>query len=148
MADEAARDVWAHFARLLGEAVPVAPVDDGDVPERVEEMRHVGRISTVADDAGEPDPDPDDDGPLELVAMGEVPASFRNRFAVDEAGAERARVAWSVKLRDQWRAREDAARAAEAEASAPRAVSVSPLPASWDASGRRRGRGPVDRAGE
>lgn len=149
LAERAASELRECFLRGVEVAsVPRAP-DDGDVPEGVEEVRHVGRISTVADDAGEPDPDPDDDGPLELVAMGEVPAAFRNRFAVDEAGAERARAAWSEKSRDQRRERERAEAEAEAaRVSPPSAVTAGPLPHGWGGSGRRRGRGPSDRAGD
>jgi len=148
LAERAASELRERLLRGVEVASVRHAPDDGDVPERVEEVRHVGRTSTVAGDAGEPDPDPDDDEPLELVAMGEVPAAFRSRFALTDDGAERARAAWSVKLRDQRRAREDAARAAEARVSPPSAVTAGPLPHGWDGSGRRRGRGPADRAGE
>jgi hypothetical protein len=93
----------------------------------------------------------------ELVPLLAIPAPFRARFELGDAGGERARVAWSQKLRDEQRRRGDAEQAAEkadaemaakgAAARAARRADPGPAPSGWNSRGGR-GRGPAgERAG-
>lgn len=123
-AEERATDVGADVDDDQdGEPEGLAPPDD----------------TTVSHDADEP---PDDE-PLTLCDPQEVPADFRNRYALGAAGAERARVTWSERLRDEQRQRaaveaaaEEAGRErAKAAAAARAARPVGPAPVGWDGSG-------------
>ena len=135
---------------VTAEAVP----DDDTGGEDIEEASVVEPEPTTAD-AGQTA----DSEPLELVPMHEVPLDFRHKFALGDAGQERARVAWSEKVRDQLaqaaaEAAERAAAEAAAAAQAPRRVSSArhtPLPRGWEHGGTHgghgRGRGPAGTAG-
>ena len=148
LAETARGELLRSYGVQLAAAVPAAPEgddDDLDAPDDVLVEHELARGVPVSSPPSLPDAEPE---PLELVALADVPAPFRARFALTDDGAERARVAWSERVRD--RAREDAERAAQAEAvtvSAPRRVSSGQLPQGWDSPGRR-GRGPSgERAG-
>ncbi len=153
---------------IPGHAVEAMPDDDGaddDLANDVVTDATVVEPSTADDDAEPGDTtitasESPDDGeqtadsePLELVPMHEVPLDFRNRFTLGEAGQERARVAWSEKVRNEKVAAEVREKvAAEAAAKAPRRVpnpNLGKLPAGWDRVGasHSRGRGPSGRAG-
>jgi hypothetical protein len=143
LAETARGELARAFAVQLAAAVPA--VGDG---EDLDDELDVDESVVISHQSVAPSPPAAEPAPLELVALADVPAAFRARFALTDDGAQRARVAWSERVRD--RAREDAERAAEAEAvtvSAPRRVRSGPLPQGWDSPGRR-GRGPSgERAG-
>lgn len=145
---------------LLRERLAVWP--DAPPPGVVEQARDLVRralreefraelpaeASASADDIEAPGASPDDDGeqapeeePLVPVPMQDVPLDFRNRFALGDDGQERARVAWSTKLRDEQRQREATVQAAEeAAVRVPRRVSKVPkLPKGWDRAPGRHG---------
>jgi hypothetical protein len=119
-------------------------LDDGDAGE----VEPTGGKRPPAEPAHE-----DAAEPLELVELVAVPADFRGRFALGDEGAERARRAYSERLRDEARRQADVDAAAveadkvsAAEAAAARAarrVDLGPAPRGWD--GGRRGRGPSGR---
>ena len=150
LGERARAELAQHFTRQV--SASVAPVGEDRGDEDAPEREPVGRVAsraakaTASDDAGE------QAEPLALVLMSEIPASFRSRFALGDDGAQRARSAWSEKLRDQQRRRDAekaAATVAEATtASAPRRVPADRIASEWDRPARSRGRGPAGRAGE
>jgi hypothetical protein len=155
LAEAARSELMRSYAVQLAAAVPAAldgEDDDLDALDAAPVDEGVGReLARSVASNGQPSPPDAEPEPLELVALDAVPAPFRARFAMTADGAERARVSWSERVRD--RAREDAERAAQAEAvtvSAPRRVSsgrAAQLPQGWDSPGGR-GRGPAgERAG-
>jgi hypothetical protein len=148
LGERARVELAQHFARQV--PASDAPVGedrgDGDAPER----EPVGRVAScaakvTASDDGDRQADAE---PLELVPMSAVPADFRSRFALGDDGAERARRAYSERLRDQQR-RRDAEKAAEATTASERPrVPADRIASEWDRPPRRRGRGPSgERAG-
>ncbi len=153
LAERAASELRQHFARQLGRPAPVALSAGDDLPDdELLPEPDGGPLDVPA--AGAPAADEHADAePLELVALSEVPPDFRARFALGAEGGERARVAWSQKLRDEQRRREDAEREAEQAAERPAAQAPRRIPRTrsvpneWDRGGRRRGRGPSGQAG-
>ena len=157
----AARALPEHAVGSVdGEAMPAddtgADDDDAEADGPLTDAEVVLDEPTAAGDA-EPTTEPTgdaeqtDDEPLEMLPMSAVPLDFRNRFTLDAEGQERARVAWSEKVRDEKRATEAREQAAKAAAARPRVRAPSPpvskLPAGWDRAPRGRGRGPSERAG-
>jgi hypothetical protein len=138
-------ELFQFYAARLADAVPAAPV--GEDPD--DELDEDEPATNPAPTGARPKRAVEDEQVLELVSMDQVPAAWLSRYAMDDAGRERGRVAYSEHLRERERRRQDAEQAAEA--SAPRRISTggtSPLPAGWDRGPRGRGRGPSERAGE
>jgi hypothetical protein len=119
--------LFQFYAARLADAVPAAP--EGEDPDDALDEDDEESDDELVEDEPAINPAPtgappkravEDEQVLELVALSEVPAAFRARFELGDAGAERARRAWSERLRDEQRqAREREAQAREAEAAAP-----------------------------
>jgi hypothetical protein len=160
--------VSAPVAEVVAPAAASVPDEDvGDDPGIDDESVNDVVIDLDADedelaedeldgDGAEPSAEDAEIPEHELVALGEIPMAFRNRFAIGDEGQHRSRVAWTRRVRAEKAQRAAAEEAAEeadervaAEAAAARAArraDPGPAPSGWGSRGGR-GRGPTDRAG-
>jgi hypothetical protein len=152
----AARDLVRRAVRaelpaevVVDAAASVPDEDVGDDPGIDDES-----VNDVVIDL---DADEDELAEDELVALGEIPMAFRNRFAIGDEGQHRSRVAWTRRVRAEKAQRAAAEEAAEdadeqrrqdaAAARAARRADPGPAPSGWNSRGGR-GRGPAgERAG-